>query len=320
MINKKISVVIPCYNEEENILEMYKQLRVVLDKITDDYEIIYTDNNSIDNSGEIFKKLAAQDSRVSVIFFSRNFGSSDIGYTAGTEYATGDAVVWIDGDIQDPPELIEEFVKKWQEGYDIIYGIRSKREGSFLRKIGYKLFYRLFKTMSYIEIPLDVGDFCLMDRKVVNAFNLMEERDRIVRGLRAWVGFKNIGIKYTRVERKSGVASTNLLKYFSIAKKAIFSFSYVPLELISYLAFFIVILSILGIFIYFILYFVLPDTPKGIPTIIILVLFLGSIQLLCLSIIGEYLAKIFEETKKRPKYIIKEILNDHKKNKSSKAE
>ncbi|MEK9166377.1 MAG: glycosyltransferase family 2 protein, partial [Patescibacteria group bacterium] len=177
MINKKISVVVPCYKESANVLQLYERLKNVLTEHVSDWEIIFVDNASPDNSEEVFRSLAHEDSRVSVIFFSRNFGHSQYGYTAGTDYASGDAVVWIDGDLQDPPELISEFIKKWREGYDVVYGIRTRRKGSFLLRSAYKLFYRLFKKISYLDIPLDAGDFSLMDRKVADIIKAMPERD-----------------------------------------------------------------------------------------------------------------------------------------------
>lgn len=312
LINKKISVIVPCRNEEANILPLYERLVSVLSKITTDWEIIYTDNGSTDNSGKIFRDLAQKDSRVSVIFFSRNFGTSDHGYTAGSEQALGDAIIWIDGDIQDPPELIEEFVKKWQEGYEVIYGIRKKREGSFPKRLGYKFFYKIFCKLSYIDIPRDAGDFSLVDRKVINIINSMPERDRFVRGLRAWAGFRSTGIDYERAERKKGSAKTNYWSYFRSAKKGIFSFSYLPLEIVSLLALLVTFLSVLAILFYFGWYLISPNAPSGYMTLLMIILFLGSIQLLSISIIGEYLGKIFEEVKRRPKYIVREILNDHR--------
>lgn len=312
MINKKISVIVPCRNEEANILPLYERLVSVLSKITTDWEIIYTDNGSTDNSEKIFCELAQKDSRISVIFFSRNFGTSDHGYTAGTEQAVGEAVVWIDGDIQDPPELIEDFVKKWQEGYQVVYGIRKKRKGNFGLRMGYKIFYRLFNKMSYLDIPEDAGDFCLMDKKVAKIINSMPERDRFVRGLRTWAGFRQTGIEYKRAERQGGKTKVNLWHYIWTAKKGIFSFSYLPLEIISFFSFLMTIISALAILFYLGWYFVAPNTPPGYMTLLIIVLFFGSVQLLAVSIIGEYLGRIFEEVKQRPKYVIREILNDHR--------
>ena len=314
MTDKKISVVIPCRNEELNILPMYERLTKVFSEITPNYELIYTDNSSTDNSEKIFRDLSSRDDKVKVILFSRNFGTSDHGYSAGTDLASGDAVVWIDGDIQDPPEMIKEFVAKWLAGDDVIYGIRKKRRGSLFLRAGYKIFYRIFKKLSYLEIPQDAGDFCLMDRKVANVINSMPERDRFVRGLRTWVGFKQTGIEYVRSDRNAGKTKVNFWRLIWSAKKGIFSFSYAPLEMISNLAFIVTILAGFGIVFYILLYLFYPVKAQGVATIIVITLFLGSIQLMALSIIGEYLGRIFEEVKQRPKYVIKEILNDPRKN------
>lgn len=313
MIDKKISVIIPCYNEEGNILNMYERLIKVLNPITNNYELVFINNGSTDNSYKIFDYLTEKNPKVTVIELSRNFGSSQPAYTCGLEYVTGDCAVLIDGDIQDPPELIPNMVKKWLEGYDVVYGIRKKRKGSLIRRIGYKIFYRMLKKLAYIDIPLDAGDFSLIDRKVIDALNLLPERNRFIRGLRAWVGFKSIGIEYTREDRKAGKTSNSFMDNIRWAKMGIFSFSYYPLELISYIAFIVMLISLFGICVYIISYFVYPNAPRGFSTLIVAILFLGSIQLLSLSIIGEYLGKIFEETKGRPKYIIKRIINDHRK-------
>jgi len=311
MIEKRISVVVPCYNEQDNIINMYNRLKNTLDKITNNYEIIYINNGSYDDSESIFRQLSEKDKNVTVLTFSRNFGSQSA-YTAGMEYATGDCVVCIDGDIQDPPELIEEMVEKWLERYHVVYGIRKKREGSILRRIGYKLFYRIFKKLSYIDIPLDAGDFALIDRSVLDVMNFLPERNRFLRGLRAWTGFKQTGIEYTRLERKAGKTTNSFVDNIRWAIMGVVSFSYRPLEMISYLAALVVGLSAISIVIYIASYFIYSTAPHGFSTLIVTILFLGGIQLLCLSIIGEYLGKIFEEVKGRPKYIIQEILNDHR--------
>ncbi|MBU1177532.1 MAG: glycosyltransferase family 2 protein [Patescibacteria group bacterium] len=317
LTNKKISVVVICYMDEPAIPIMYDRVKKVMTKITSNWELIYVNDCSPDNAEQVLRKLAQKDERVTVINHSRNFSSQN-SFVSGMKQSLGDAVIILDGDLQDPPEMIEDFVKKWLKGYDVVYGVRIKREAPGFMRISYKLFYRIFRKLSYIKVPLDAGDFSLMDRKVVNAIIAMPERDIFLRGLRAWTGFNQTGIEYIRPERMFGQTTNNLIKNIRWAKKGIFSFSYLPLELISYLAFFVVGLSGVGIIIYLLLYFISPNSPQGIQTIIILVLFLGSIQLLCLSIIGEYLAKIFEEIKKRPKYIIKEILNDHRKNRLNK--
>lgn len=311
LTNKKISAVIACYNDAEAVPVMYERLTKILKKITTDYEIIYVNDASPDNAEEVLRKLAAKDPLLTVINHSRNFGSQSA-FTSGMIQSAGEAVILFDGDLQDPPELIEKLVKKWLEGYDVVYGIRVKREAPGFMRFAYKAFYRLFRKLSYIKIPLDAGDFSLMDRKVVDVLNAMPERDRFIRGLRAWTGFNQTGIKYVRPERMFGRTTNSLIKNIRWARRGIFSFSYLPLELISYLAFFVVVLSLLGIIFHIAAYFLFPGIPRGATTIIVIILFLGGIQLLSLSIIGEYLGRIFEETKKRPKYIVKEILNNHK--------
>lgn len=307
MFDKKISVIIPCYNEEGNVEELARRLRDILIRNVRDYELIFIDNKSTDTTREILRHLAKNDPHIIALFFARNFGHSQYGFTAGSEYATSDAVVWIDADLQDPPEIIEEFIKKWREGYDVVYGVRTKRRGGIFLRAAYKLFYRFYKKMSYLDIPLDAGDFSLMDRKVIDVINAMPERDRYVRGLRAWAGFRAIGIPYMREERHEGKTSNNIRKNIWWAKKAIFSFSYTPLEFIFYLSLVVFIVSITAIIGYLIAYFVNPG-PRGFTTLLMIVLFLGSSQLLALSIIAEYIGRIFEEVKGRPKYIIEEIV------------
>jgi polyisoprenyl-phosphate glycosyltransferase len=309
--NKTISAIIACYRDGQAIPIMYERLTKVFRKIGCDYEIIFVNDGSPDNSQEVLEKICASDSKVTAVTHTRNF-SSQHAFTSGMIQSIGDAVVLLDGDLQDPPELIERFAEKWAEGFEVVYGIRVKREASRFLQIAYKLFYRVFQKMSYIKIPVDAGDFSLMDRKVVDALNSMPENDRFMRGMRAWVGFKQTGVPYKRPERMFGRTTNNMTGNIRWARKGIFSFSYVPLELVSYLSYFVVVLSVIGIIFYLVSYFVYPDGPKGITTIIILVLFLGGIQLLSLSIIGEYVGKIFEETKRRPKFIVKSILNNHR--------
>ena len=309
--NKMISAIVTLYRDEPAIPIMYERLTKTFQKIGCDYEIIFVNDGSPDNCEGVLRELCAKDQKVSAIFHSRNFSSQNA-FTSGMKQAIGDAVVLLDGDLQDPPEIIEEFAKKWAEGYDVVYGERVKRDATKFLQLAYKAFYRVFQKLAYIKIPLDAGDFSLMDRKVVDALNSMPERDRFMRGLRAWTGFRQTGVPYVRPERMFGRTTNSVIKNIRWAKKGIFSFSYLPLELISFLAIVVVILSLLAIIFYLIAYFIWPGAPKGITTIIILILFLGGIQLLSIAIIGEYLAKIFEETKSRPLFIIKEILNDHK--------
>lgn len=309
--DKSISIVIPCYNEEPNILSMYVRLTKAMESITPRYEIIYVDNCSLDNSQKLYEQLAAKDKRVHAIIMARNFGSSDTSYTAGTEYASGDAVVWIDGDLQDPPELISEFVKKWLMGYDVVYGVRSKRKVGRLLGWAYRMFYKTFNKYSYVQMPLYAGDFCLLDRKIVNILNKFPERDRFLRGLRAWIGFRHTGIEYMRAERTAGRAHTNIGLYFRIAKKGLISFSYAPLALISNIALVATAVSFILLILYPLLAIWYP-APRGFLTLLVAMFFIASVQFFVLAVMGEYIARIFEEVKQRPKYIIDRIINDNK--------
>lgn len=306
-MSKQISAVIACYKDEQAIPVMYKRLVATFKKIGVDYEIIFVNDGSPDNTEEIVKGLINKDRHVIGINHSRNF-SSQMAFTSGIDIAKGDAVVLLDGDLQDPPEMIEKLYQKWQEGYDVIYGIRIKREAPFWMQAAYKSFYRIFNKMSYIHMPLDAGDFSLIDRKVVEALKQFPERDRFLRGLRAWVGFKQIGVSYIRPERMFGKTTNNLLRNFNWATKGIFSFSYVPLQLMTILSLSVFLIALGAIVLQIIIRLISPYTPQGVTTILIAILFLGSIQLLGLSILGEYIGKIFEEVKQRPKYIVKSII------------
>jgi dolichol-phosphate mannosyltransferase len=227
---------------------------------------------------------------------------------SGMEIATGDAVVLLDGDLQDPPELIEGFYAKWVEGNDVVYGQRVKRDGNRVLVRLYKVFYRIFRNLSYVPIPLDAGDFSMIDRKVVDELIKLPETDQFLRGLRAWVGFKQVGVPYIRPERMFGVTTNNWRKNLGWARKAIFSFSYVPLELLTYLGWSLTLISLLAIIIQVALYFMGTPIPHGITTIIVLILFFGGVNMLAVSILGEYQAKILEEVKKRPKFIRRRII------------
>ena len=311
---KKISVIIACYKDAEAIQEMHTRLSFVLGKTNYDYEIIFVNDGSPDNSESILNKICDEDKKVTAIIHSRNFGT-DNAFSSGMAYSNSDAVILLDGDLQDPPELIPDLITKWEEGYEVVYGEKKERDGPKIMNFFYKLFYIIFNKISYIRIPLDAGNFALMDKKIVKSINSIKETDRFIRGLRAWVGFKQIGIPYKRDARKYGKSTYNLFGNFRWAKKGIFSFSFFPLEMISYVSYVLFILSILGIIFNIFFYFLGPPAPRGIYSIAVLVLFLGSTNLLFLSIISEYISKILDETKKRPQFIIKEILNDNNHNK-----
>ncbi len=305
-IRQKLTAVIACYKDAQAIPYMHERLTKTFRKIGVDYEIIFVNDCSPDNTDEVLQKIVNEDDHVTAIEHSRNFGSQ-AAFLSGMEISTGDGVILLDGDLQDPPELIEEFYKKYLEGYDVVYGRRVAREGNQTLVTFYKLFYRLFRSVSYVPIPLDAGDFSLMDRKVVDELVKLPETDQFMRGLRAWVGFKQTGVDYVRPERMFGVTTNNMRKNLAWARKAIFSFSFVPLELMTYLGWSLTIFSFIAIIIQIVLYFVMPGNPHGVTTIIVLILFFGGLQMLGISVLGEYQAKILEETKRRPKFIRRNI-------------
>ncbi len=309
LAKKKISAVIACYRDGPAVPFMHDRLTTTFQKIDVDYEIIFVNDKSPDNAAEVLADLARNDKKVMVINHSRNFGSQSA-FTSGMRIATGDGIVLLDGDLQDPPELIESFYQKWLEGYDVVYGVRVKRDATIFLQVAYKLFYRVFRASSYIPIPLDAGDFSLIDRRVVNALNSLPENHRFVRGLRAWVGFKQIGVPYVRPERMFGQTTNNLFRNIGWARRAVISFSYLPLEIINWIAIIVMFFAFLAIIVQVVLRIFAPSlVPSGFTTLIIISLFLGGIQLLSLGIIGSYLAHIYEEVKHRPPFIIESILN-----------
>ncbi|MCX7046826.1 MAG: glycosyltransferase family 2 protein [Candidatus Sumerlaeota bacterium] len=317
---RKISAVIACYRDAPAVPYMYQRLVAVFQKIGVDYEIIFVNDRSPDNAAEVLAELAAQDKQVVIINHSRNFGSQ-AAFTSGMKIATGDAVVLLDGDLQDPPELIESFYAKWIEGCDVVYGVRAKRDATLFLQLAYKAFYRCFRAAAYVPMPLDAGDFSLMDRRVVEALNSLPENNRFMRGLRSWVGFKQTGVPYVRPERMFGRTTNSLFRNFGWARKAIFSFSYLPLDMITWLALITVAISVLAMIVQFSLRIFFPDlAPRGFTTVILLILFMGGVQLLCLSIIGSYLAHIYDEVKRRPPFIVDNILNPPSESKGAKEE
>ena len=305
----KLTAVIACYRDAPAVPQMYERLRSVFEKLDVEFEIIFVNDASPDDAEAVLRDLAGRDPRVVVINHTRNFGSQSA-FTSGMRIATGDAVALLDGDLQDPPELIADFFGKWQEGVDVIYGTRVKREASLFLQGSYKLFYRLFRATSYVRVPLDAGDFSLLDRRVVDALNSLPENNRFLRGLRAWVGFRQEGIPYVRPERPFGRTTNSLLRNLGWARRAIFSFSYAPLDLITGIALITVLAAFVGILLQLVARLLNPQVaPTGFTTLIILILFLGGIQMLCLGIIGSYLAHIYDEVKRRPPYIVDSILN-----------
>lgn len=301
---KVISVVIPVYNEAENISELYGRIKKVEFSTGYRFEIIFVNDGSTDNSLETMRGVARADKQVKIIDLSRNFGHQ-IAIKAGLGFISGDAVVIMDADLQDSPEFIERMVNKWREGYHVVYAIRRSRKENFFLRFLYASFYRLLKTMSNIDIPLDAGDFCLMDRQVADILVSMPERHPFIRGLRSWVGYKQIGIEFERKERFRGKTKYSIFKLIELALDGIFSFSNVPLRLIAIMGFVISAVSFLLIIYLFVYRLPMP----GVTAVAMLVLFIGGVQLITIGVLGEYVVRIYEESKKRPVFLIKEKIN-----------
>ena len=305
-----VSAIIACYKDGQAIPIMYERLKKTFTGLNVDHEIIFVNDCSPDDSEEVIRSISRNDRRVLGISHSRNFGSQ-AAFRSGMEIATKNSCVLLDGDLQDPPELIEQFVGKWREGFDVVYGRRVKREAPLPMQIAYKTFYRLFDTFSYIKIPRDAGDFSLVDRRVMEAMLRFPERDLFLRGVRAYAGFRQIGVDYVRPERMFGRTTNSLLKNLGWAKKGILSFSYVPLDIMSSSAIILCAISVLMIVGQLLAKLLFPQlAPKGFATLIILIVFFGSLNVLAVSVAGEYIAKIFEEVKQRPHYIRRSIIRD----------
>ena len=303
-----LSVVAPCFNEEGVLHELYRRISQVLDGSGETWELVLVNDGSRDRTPEIMRELHAKDERVKVVDFARNFGHQ-IAVTAGMDYAQGDAVVLIDADLQDPPELILEMLAKWREGYEVVYAIRAERKGeTWFKEFTAKMFYRIIYKITDINIPMDTGDFRLMDRKVVNALKTMHEKHRFMRGMSVWVGFRQTGVKYVRAERYAGETKYPLKKMLKFAMDGITSFSYFPLQVATYFGFAAALLAVLGILVTIVLRLSGSHAFFGQATTLVSVLFLGGVQLICLGIIGEYLGRIYDEVKGRPLYIVREAL------------
>lgn len=301
-----ISVVVPMYFEEDNVQLCYDKLSGVLKDYS--YELIFVNDGSTDKTFDLLEALSQKDPNVKVISFSRNFGHQ-MAVSAGIEYASGDAVVLIDADLQDPPEVILGMIAKWQEGYDVVYGKRSKREGeTAFKKLTAKCFYRFLNHMSDVDIPKDTGDFRLMDRKVVNALLTMPENNRFIRGMVSWVGFKQTYIEYVRLPRQNGETKYPLKKMLHFAADAIIGFSTKPLRMITDLGVLTILIAI-GILVYAIISKIMGNTTAGWTSIMVAISFFSGIQLIGLGIVGEYLARIYDEAKGRPHYIVAKTLN-----------
>jgi dolichol-phosphate mannosyltransferase len=300
----RISAVIACYKDAQAIPVMYQRLSDMFAALGVDHEIIFVNDGSPDDTSTILQQLTAKDDRVLAIEHSRNFGSQNA-FLSGMELATGDAVALLDGDLQDPPEVIPALYEKWRQGNDVVYGRRSKREMSAMMSLACRAFYRLFRGVAHVPVPVDAGDFSLMDRRVVDELLALPETDQFLRGLRAWVGFKQTGVDYVRPERAFGRSTHSRLKNLWWAKKAIFSFSFAPIEVLSYAGAVLTLLSFLAVIYQIVDSRLRPEASHGIAVIVVLVLFFGSLNLFAIGVVGEYLIRTFEEVKRRPKFIRK---------------
>lgn len=306
MSRPKYSIVAPVFNEEEGLAEFHRRAAAVMDQLDGLCELVLVFDGSRDRSPEIGRELRAKDPRVKIVDFARNFGHQ-IAITAGVDYAEGDAVVIIDSDLQDPPEVIFDLVAKWKEGYEVVYAQRKSREGeTWFKLFTASLFYRLIGSVSSISIPRDTGDFRLIDRKVVMVMRQLREHHRFMRGLSVWVGFKQTGVLYDRHERFAGVTQYPLRKMVKFASDAVTGFSYVPLQLATTLGFWVSGIALVAIVVVSILRLIGSDFFFGQATTLVAVLFLGGVQLIFLGILGEYLGRIYDEVKKRPLYVVRE--------------
>ncbi|MDX2129240.1 MAG: glycosyltransferase family 2 protein [Chloroherpetonaceae bacterium] len=298
-----LSVVIPVFNEAELIDTLYDRLKSSLELLAVRFEVILINDGSRDETPRLLAEIAQKDNRFRVIHLARNFGHQ-IAITCGIDHASGKAVMIMDADLQDPPEIIEKFYSKWKEGYEVIYAIRRNRKENALKRLAYSSFYQLLQKITSIEMPLDSGDFGLIDQKVVQVLRSLPERNRFVRGLRSWIGFKQVGLEYERDKRYAGEVKYTLSKLMKLALDGIFSFSFAPLRLATYFGLTVSSLSfILGI-IYLIQKLTVGIQPEGWASTMVIILFLGGVQLLTIGIIGEYIGRIYDEVKSRPIYLI----------------
>jgi len=311
-MNKKpvFSIVAPIYNEHESLPVLYQRVSEVMDSTGEHWELVLVDDGSHDNSAEIIRSLAEQDERIRPVILARNFGHQ-IAVTAGLDNSRGDAIVIIDADLQDPPEVIRELIEKWREGYEVVYAVRETRQGeTFFKLWTARMFYRVINRITSMKIPVDTGDFRLMDRKVVDVMNQMREHHRFLRGMSVWVGFKQIGVKYQRAARYAGETHYPLRKMVRLAMTAITGFSFFPLQVATYLGFIASGISIIVIPIVIGMRLTGNQAFLGQASTLIAVLFLGGVQLIFLGILGEYIGRIYDEVRNRPLYIVREKPED----------
>ena len=313
MTSPVFTIIAPVFNEGETLPALFPRIRKVMDQTGETWELIVVDDGSSDRSAEIMRREAASDPRIRPVIFARNFGHQ-IAVTAGLDYSRGDAVVIIDADLQDPPEVILDMIAKWREGYEVVYGVRTDREGETWFKLATaSLFYRLIYRITDVDIPLDTGDFRLLDRQVVNVMNQMRERHRFLRGMSSWIGFRQTGVEYKREARFAGETKYPLKKMVKFANDAITGFSYLPLQIATYLGFISAGISILAIPVVIYLRASGSQSFLGQASTLLAVLFLGGVQLISLGIIGEYLGRLYDQSKARPLYIVREAPEEESK-------
>ena len=310
----ELSVVVPLYDEEENLGELHRRLKATLDSIDCEYEILFVNDGSRDRTAERLDALCQRDPRTAVLHLSRNFGHQ-AAVSAGIDHARGRGVVVMDGDLQDPPEVLPQFLLMWRAGHDVVYAIRHRRKENGFKRLGYFTFYRLLRAISDLEIPLDSGDFCLMDRRVVETLKALPERKRFIRGLRTFAGFRQVGLSYERAARDAGAPKYTFKALVGLAVDGLVSFSGYPLRLVTYLGLTTTVLAIILMAWVLIDAFHQHTAPRGWASLAAVILFMSAAQLVSLGIIGEYIRLIFLETKGRPTYIVADSRNlDHPKN------
>ncbi len=303
-----VSVVVPIYNEEENLPELRRRLVDVLEGLGIRYEIVFANDGSRDSSMQLLRMYAAENPHIKVLEFSRNFGHQAALY-AGMRNADGRAVILMDGDLQDPPEVLPRLIEQWKRGFEVVHAIREKRKEGVLKRAAYAIYYRLLKRMAYIDITLDSGDFSLMDRRVVDILAAMPERNKFLRGLRSWVGFKQTSVVYERAGRHAGAPKYTFSKLVKLALDGMISYSYLPPRLTYFFGLIVAAASFALAAIYFLMRVLGHEgIPKGFTTLAILVLFLGGVQLIGLGLLGEYIGRIYDEVKRRPEYVVREAV------------
>lgn len=308
----QISFVIPLYNEESVFQELIDRLGSVLDEMHYKTEVVLINDGSRDKTPELMEEIALRDPRYSCLFLSRNFGHQ-IALSAGLQYARGTmGALILDGDLQDPPELIHDFIKKYQEGYDVVYAIRQNRKEGIVLKLLYKLYYRWLKKMSNISIPIDSGDFAFISRRVIDTINSMPEKSRFIRGMRAWVGFNQVGLEYSRDRRHSGYSKYSIRDLVHLGMNGIYNFSEIPIRLISKLGLMAVMLAL--VYLLFIIFrrVVYGDVPQGFTTLVLLITLFSGVQLISIGVLGEYLVRIFFQSKDRPLFVLSKIIREGK--------